>query len=575
MLDQVLDGKYTIVRLVGQGGMGSVYEAIELASDRRVAIKVIHAEKKLSDELVRRFRREAKAAMAAASPHIAQVLDAGVEPKTGAPYMAMEYLTGEDLEGLLRRLGPLAPTLALRIIGQACMGVHHAHGSGIVHRDIKPANLFLAGGDGGEIVVKILDFGIAKIRTDPAYGLDTTALTTSGTLLGSPVYMSPEQARGIRSIDHRADIWSLGVVLYRALTGRTPHQGVGALGDLILAICTKPPPLVQDLAPWVSPEIASLCHTALRIEACDRFQTAEAMLHSIRALAPEGLGLREDMLAPLTEAERTAVAHRLDCTTAQRPLPPPAAAGEQAEIAPRTTAAASPTLQTASPGEDRASPAPAPVDTGTTPRAASGMLRRMGALGTTLTLAVGGVAMAAMAFHEAGARPDEQRPVAPAPAAQPEAAAQTSALRVAVRISPQDASVEVDGVRTDPNDGAIELAGAPGTVRRVRLYKDGAERVEKVVITRQGAYPEALELVAPAPRRRDVVESAPPASAAARSEIAPRNRKKRRVTITRPPPAPTATADAGPPAPTATADAGPPPREITVPTITDIREPFP
>ncbi|XXT19719.1 serine/threonine-protein kinase [Sorangium sp. So ce429] len=563
MLGQILDGKYTIVRLLGQGGMGSVYEAVELVSDRRVAIKVIHAEKKLSDGLIRRFRREAKAAMAAASPHIAQVLDAGVEPTTGAPYMAMEYLAGGDLDDLLRRLGPLPPALALRIIGQACMGVQHAHSAGIVHRDIKPANLFLAHSDGGEIVVKVLDFGIAKIRTDPAYGIDTTALTSSGTLLGSPVYMSPEQARGIKSIDHRTDIWSLGVVLYRALTGRTPHQGADALGDLILAICTKPPPLVQDLAPWVPPEVAFLCHAALRIDAEDRFRTAEAMLHSVLALTPEGLGLREDMLAPLTEVERAGVARRLDCTTTQVPPEPPAAADVQTVLPPRTTDVASQELRTASPDEDRVNPAPGPVHTGTTPQESGALIRRAGALGAALMLVLGGAAVAAMALREAGARPEEQQPRAQAPAAQPEATVPASMPRVAIRISPQDASVEVDGVRADLNDGAIELAGALGTVRRVRLFKDGAELVANVVITRQGAQPAALELAAPAPGRRDAPESALPSSAAVRSGIAPQNPKKKRVTVTR-----------SPPAPTTTAAAAPPPREITAPPISDIREPY-
>ncbi|WP_437991883.1 serine/threonine-protein kinase [Sorangium sp. So ce145] len=561
MLGQILDGKYTIVRLLGQGGMGSVYEAVELVSDRHVAIKVIHAEKKLSDDLVRRFRREAKAAMAAASPHIAQVLDAGVEPTTGTPYMAMEYLVGGDLEDLLRRLGPLPPSLALRILGQACMGVQHAHGAGIVHRDIKPANLFLARADDGEIVVKVLDFGIAKIRTDPAYGIDTTALTSSGTLLGSPVYMSPEQARGIKSVDHRTDIWSLGVVLYRALTGRTPHQGADALGDLILAICTKPPPLVQDLAPWVPPELAFLCHAALRIEADDRFRTAEAMLRSIRALAPGGLGLREELLAPLTETERTVVAHRLDCTTARMPSIPLAADDAQAELSPCDTVAASQALQGASPGGDHLAPASGPGHHGTTPRESSGMLRRIGALGAALALALGGAAVAARAFRKADARSEEQQSMARGSAAQPEATAPASVPRVAIRISPQDASVEVDGVRVNPNNGAIELVGALGTVRRVRLFKDGSELVDEVIITPRGARPEALELAAAAPRRRDAVENAPPSSAAARDGAVPQNPKKKRGTITRSPSTPKA-------------DAPPPPKEITVPPISDIHEPF-
>ena len=299
--------------------MGSVYEAEDVASGRRVAVKVIHPDRKLNDDVVRRFRRETKAAMAVVSEHIARVLEGGTDPAIDAPYMVMEHLTGEDLQAASRRLGPLPPACALRIVGQACEGLRRAHDAGITHRDIKPANLFLArGGEDGKITVKILDFGISKTKPRDLVGPETTGLTSTGAVLGSPFYMSPEQARGIKDIDHRTDLWSLGVVLYRLLTGREPHHEIDAFGDLIIALCSRSAEPVQQHAPWVPAEVAALAHAALRLNPDDRYQSAAAMLEPIRALLPDGLELRAEMLVPLTEAERTvAVARQIDAVATQ------------------------------------------------------------------------------------------------------------------------------------------------------------------------------------------------------------------------------------------------------------------
>ena len=142
------------------------------------------------------------------------MLDAGVDRDSGLPFLVMEYLAGADMSALLKRLGKLAPDLALRIVAQASLGLQKAHDAGVIHRDIKPANLFLAQRDAGEIVVKLLDFGIAKLTMEQAEDAESAALTRTGSVLGSPLYMSPEQARGnSKNIDSRADIWSLGVVL--------------------------------------------------------------------------------------------------------------------------------------------------------------------------------------------------------------------------------------------------------------------------------------------------------------------------------------------------------------------------
>lgn len=293
--------------------MGDVYEAEDTASGRRVAVKVIRADEEgLSEATVRRFQREAHAAMAVASEHIARVLDAGFDEDARAPYLVMELLPGEDLDAVLRRLGPLPPATALRIVGQACVGLAAAHEAGIVHRDIKPANLFLARGqeDDGRITVKLLDFGIAKVLAGTAGGLASASLTSTGMMLGSALYMSPEQAQGLRGIDYRTDIWSLGVVLYAALTGREPHAGAGFLGDIILAICERPPAPVQERAPWVGPEVAAIVHDALRLAPEERMQSAGEMLGRIRGVLGGGLELGEEMLVALGEGERGRAAAR-------------------------------------------------------------------------------------------------------------------------------------------------------------------------------------------------------------------------------------------------------------------------
>ena len=224
LIDHVIAGKYRITELIGQGGMGTVFEAVHSGTGSRVAIKLI-VSKDIKEEVFVRFQREARAAGTIDSRHIVRVFDMGTDEASGSPYMVMERLFGEDLSQLMRRTGPLSPTMSCALIAQAALGLAKAHESGIVHRDIKPANLFLHDGEQGEVVMKILDFGIAKVLMDVMQRSEEGGLTRTGSMLGSPHYMSPEQAQGLRTIDQRSDIWSLGVVLYKTLTGQTPHAG--------------------------------------------------------------------------------------------------------------------------------------------------------------------------------------------------------------------------------------------------------------------------------------------------------------------------------------------------------------
>ncbi|WP_437894147.1 protein kinase domain-containing protein [Sorangium sp. So ce124] len=300
MIGRTLDDRYTMIRLLGQGGMGAVYEARHAGTGRRVAVKVILGQA-ADDELVRRFQREARAVGAVESEHIAQVFDTGRDRETGAPYIAMEFLEGEDVQALIERLGPLPVDLALRIGLQASLGLERAHEAGIVHRDIKPANLFLARKQGGQRVIKVLDFGVAKV-TDNSLG--NGGMTKSGALLGSPLYMSPEQARGSGAIDARSDVWSLGISLYHALSGHRPNEHLTGLGELVLAICTTPVRWIQEIAPWVPPEVAHVVHRALVIDPAGRTGSAGELAAALRAFLPGGEAIVEAMLVPLDAATR-------------------------------------------------------------------------------------------------------------------------------------------------------------------------------------------------------------------------------------------------------------------------------
>jgi serine/threonine-protein kinase len=309
LIGTLLDEKYRIESLLGRGGMGAVYAAEDVRSGERVAVKIIQTLLPVhAADLVSRFEREARAAGSMDTEHIARCLGAGTDPVTGQPYMALEYLVGEDLQRVLKRTGPLDPEVALRITAQACVGLAHAHEANVIHRDIKPANLYLAKdkANEGRRVVKILDFGVAKILKDPGEeSADGDGLTRTGSMLGSPMYMSPEQARSVKKVDQRADLWSLGVVLYKALAGRTPFDHISALGDMILALWTEPPAPVQQFAPWVAPEIAAIVDRLLQMEPADRFQSAKELLAAIEPMLRGGMTLNESMLVPMPEEARS------------------------------------------------------------------------------------------------------------------------------------------------------------------------------------------------------------------------------------------------------------------------------
>ncbi len=518
MIGTLLDGRYEIRSLLGAGAMGSVYDAVHTGTSRRVAIKVINSGDLTRDEkLVGRFQREAKAAGAIDTQHITQVLDTGRDRESGLPFMVMEFLSGEDLQHLLRRLGPIAPDLALRLAAQACIGLQKAHEAQVVHRDIKPANLFLAQRDAGELIVKLLDFGIAKVKMDHANETESAGLTKTGSMLGSPLYMSPEQARGSKSIDHRADIWSLGIVLYQALTGRTPFQHIEALGELIICICHEQVPPVQGFAPWVPPEVARVVHTALARDPAARYPTAQAMLDAIRPLLPYGWAVTADMLAPMSAEAKAYVAPRAS-------MPPPGADGAAARTSMASVRPPPPLDPNATGG--------AMVQSQITPRRSTSMASIVVAVGV-LGAAVGVGAWYTMgqraALEQAQAAqtlPAPAREAAPAPAPVPATAApalEPASRRVKLVIMPPDAVVELDGAKVPVEEGLVEITGAPGSVHKVRLSKGALELADEVIITEEGATPPKLELkkTAAPSARPSVTPSASPVAPATAQPVAP------------------------------------------------------
>jgi len=232
----LLGGRYILVRAIGEGGMATVYEASDAITGHRVAVKVLHPVHLRRAELRYRFEFEARLTEGLEHPNIVSVRSFG-ETAGGAPYIVMEYLIGESLYDCLRREGALCVSRAVNVVIQACRGLSAAHLLGIVHRDIKPENLFLGRAEDGTDVVKVIDFGIAKVEFEPVDEGDC--------LLGTPDYMCPEQLQAPAKVDCRADVYALGAVLFELLSGQRPHVGASSLATLECRLTRPPTPLAM------------------------------------------------------------------------------------------------------------------------------------------------------------------------------------------------------------------------------------------------------------------------------------------------------------------------------------------
>ncbi len=462
----VIAGKYRLVRLLGQGGMGAVYEGRSTATLKRCAVKLLlTAEFGGNAELVKRFFREAKASSIVESDHIVQVFDSGYDQELGWPYMVMEMLHGEDLEHTIERLGIVHPLAAAKLILQASMGLAKAHEAGIVHRDIKPANLFLTGRETGDLIVKLLDFGIAKVKMENLQET-STGLTRTGSMLGTPLYMSPEQVKGASSIDASSDVWSLGIVMFELLSGQIPWTNAASLGTLMASIIHEDLPLLQDRAPWVPPELAEITHRAISRDTSKRYQNAGQLRDALLQIIPDGPRITADVIRPVEGEHRAFVAPRL-------------ALSDDGMLRATTRSGLT---------SDARALAPKPARRG-------GAALSIGLLLAAAIVGGGGL----LGYQALANKPDTPPSAEPA---KPEPRPVTSVVipelpvvkRFVVSIVPPEADVTVDGAKAEVKDGKLEVEGTVGATREVKLTFKGKTEQYVVAIAESGAVPPKLDL---------------------------------------------------------------------------------
>jgi serine/threonine-protein kinase len=285
----VLVGKYRIGRILGEGGMGIVVEAMHLQLRQPVALKFMLPKALGNKEAIARFEREARAAVRLKSPHVAKVLDTGTL-ENGAPYMVMEYLEGRTLSSLVRQTeGGLPEAEAIEYFLQACEGVAEAHALGVVHRDLKPSNMFLTTAADGSPTIKVLDFGVSKLgplATTTDGGESEGEVTKTEAVVGSPLYMSPEQMKSSRDVDHRTDVWSLGVSLFEMLTGKVPFVA-DSIHQQYTLLMVEAPPKPSDRRPGLSPGLDDVVLRCLQREREARFADVGELAAALAPFAPE------------------------------------------------------------------------------------------------------------------------------------------------------------------------------------------------------------------------------------------------------------------------------------------------
>ncbi|MFO0681085.1 MAG: serine/threonine-protein kinase [Sandaracinus sp.] len=273
----VLLGKLKVLRLLGQGGMGQVYEVEHLITRHRRALKIMHARYATSSESVARFIREAGVAGKLRTPHVVETYDAG-QLEDGSPYVMMELLRGEALSALFETPAPIPSGRLVGIVCQMLEGLLVAHEAGIIHRDVKPDNVFVSRDERQTERVRLLDFGISKFTTDTADYAGT--LTSDGAMMGTPFYMSPEQASGARTVDERSDLYSVGVILYEGLARKRPYDAV-SLPALVIKIHSGEHVPLGEVAPDLPPGLADVVERAMQVDASLRYASARELLSAL------------------------------------------------------------------------------------------------------------------------------------------------------------------------------------------------------------------------------------------------------------------------------------------------------
>ncbi len=461
LVGQTIGEKYLLQRLLGVGGMGAVFEAKNIGTGRRVALKLMLAALAQHKDQVERFLREARAAAKIEHPNIVQVLDVG-QSADGSFYLVQEFLRGRDLRSLLDERSVLAPSEVRSLLAPVMSALAAAHKLGVVHRDIKPDNIFVAEQSTGERLAKVIDFGIAKLTEA---GPENLSVTRTGTAIGTPLYMSPEQARGERSIDGQTDVWSLGVVMFEALSGSTPFSGE-SYNEVLAKILTLRAPRLDEIAQGISSEIAAVVAKSLEPSRAHRYRSMD------------------EFLAATMSAEAFA-GHRV-ATVIGRPSVRPDAATIDAS-APRshtTEARATVEERVAPPVARETATAAAPERNTVSAPVVQVLAKRQRAPSGTAVIAVIAAVLLVSVVGGLTARKSTAREGAPREARVTVIAAVTDAgvpvargasapteLVIAMTASPSSAVIEVDGQRSI---GAFAGRFAvDGSVRRVRVSAPG------------------------------------------------------------------------------------------------------
>jgi serine/threonine-protein kinase len=494
-IGSVLRGKYRVDSVLGIGGMAVVYAATH-RNKKRFAIKLLHPELSLRGDIRQRFLREGHAANSLEHPAAVAILDEDVA-EDGAAFLVMELLQGASAETLWDACGRRMPAdVVLTIARELLELLAVAHGKSIVHRDIKPANLFVTR-DGA---VKVLDFGIARVM-DVA---GDRSKTNTGTMLGTPAYMSPEQAGGLPSeIDGRTDVWGVGATMFTMLCGEHVHLGETPTQVAILA-ATRPARSLASVVPDAPAPLVEVVDRALAFAKADRWESAAAMRDAVMRAekALFAAGEARTPLAALVEEHAKAESSRAETA-------PTMGESSDPQLAPTLPQQSTPAFTPASPlARSTAAPVPATATTGG--HVSESQARSEGsrpsarrsrvALGVVLGLAAvataGILAVRASGTH-ATTPAATQAPAAPQTA--PAAANSAPVLaRVALGIAPSDAVVEIDGKPAAVTAGAVTVEGTPGSMHMVRVSSGGHAGTYPVLVTEGGAVPASVELVAPA-----------------------------------------------------------------------------
>lgn len=453
LVGTILNERYLILRLLNEGGMAKIYVAKHTVLGREVAIKVLKGSCADDTDVVQRFINEGRAAGTLGHPNIVECTDIGTTTD-GKPYLVLELLVGHSLADEIVRFGPLAIGRAAKIASRIADALATAHISGIVHRDLKSDNVFLSRKRGVLDWVKVLDFGVSKFDSDPAG-------TQKGSMLGTPDFMAPEQVVDARTVDLRADVYALGVILYEMLAGRRPFHGIG-FPMVLYAIAHEPPPDLESIRKDIPSELLAIIVKAMSKRPEDRHASMFEVL-----------------------AELEPYADRLSMDASMDDL--------MASSSAKLTISAFPELFGAEEERRRSSSSGAAPTSSTLPN--SNQKKNTLSLGAIF----GGIAIVSILLIGAIGLIWARSTETPAPVTVASVAPQKEIIEVGVALTPANASVEVDGRLVEASNGVIKIKGIVGTVRHVRAFVGTHETRAEVVISLDGAIPARIDVSVPAP----------------------------------------------------------------------------